>query len=92
MSKLRKTVKALIGWGLNIFHTKPVILFESTPDLADNTYDVYLEMRNRGLDRKYKLVWSCGGNKVPEGVTGFCQNQKLKKAYYMAGAKCMICP
>ena len=79
---------------LRLLHRKPVILFESAPDFADNTYPVYEELCRRGLDKKYKLVWDCAGNVAPEGMTcvfphkGF--KEKLKKLYYMAGARCMI--
>lgn len=36
---------------------KNVIVFESKPDLSDNTRAVFDEMLRRGLNKQYKLVW-----------------------------------
>ena len=33
------------------------IIFESNPDFSDNTYPVFEEMVNRGLNKKYKFLW-----------------------------------
>lgn len=91
---MKKLLKWLLAQVLRPFHRKPVILFESTPDFADNTFPVYEELCRRGLDKKYKLVWDCGGNVAPEGMTCVFPHkgmkEKLKKFYYMAGARCMI--
>ena len=91
---MKKLLKWLLAAVLRPLHRKPVILFESTPDFADNTYPVYEELCRRGLNQKYNLVWDCGGNVAPAGMTCVFPHkgmkEKLKKLYYMAGAKCMI--
>jgi len=35
----------------------PVILFESIPNLSDNTKAVFEEMVSRGINRKYSMIW-----------------------------------
>ena len=91
---MKKLLKWLLAMVLRPLHRKPVILFESTPDFADNTYPVYEELCRRGLDQKYKLVWDCAGNVAPQGMCCVFPHkglkEKLKKLYYMAGARCMI--
>ncbi len=95
MKKLRRLVLWLLGTVLRPFRRKPVILFESTPDFSDNTYAVYLEFVRRGLDQKYMMVWDCAGDHAPEGIQCVFPEkglrEKLKKLYYMAGSKAMIC-
>ena len=36
---------------------KNVIVFESKPDISDNTKAVFDEMLRRKLNKRYKLVW-----------------------------------
>ena len=36
---------------------KDRIVFESSPDMSCNTYPVYREMLDRGLNRKYEMIW-----------------------------------
>lgn len=43
---------------------KNVIIFESTPDLSDNTKAVFDEMLLRKLNKKYKLVWMLYGSET----------------------------
>lgn len=45
---------------------KNVIVFESKPDLSDNTRAVFDEMLRRGLNRKYKLVWLLSESDLPQ--------------------------
>ena len=52
---VKKIIKAL----LKCLPLRKIILFESVPDLSDNTFPVYEELVKRGLGEKYKLVWSC---------------------------------
>ncbi len=52
----QKAAAAFKEWVLRLF-TKPVLLFESKPDYADNTRAVYDEMVRRGLRQTYDLVW-----------------------------------
>ena len=37
------------------------IVFESYPDLSDNSMGVFDEMIRRGLNEKYHMVWVCHG-------------------------------
>ena len=61
ISRVRNKVHAKY-WQLRTAHHRKeklmsVIVFESKPDLSDNTRAVFDEMLRRGLNRKYKLVW-----------------------------------
>ena len=50
---IKKILKMIIG----IIPCGNVIMFESVPDLADNTMPVFEEMIRRGMNKKYKMVW-----------------------------------
>lgn len=50
-------VKTLAKKIINRLPTKKLIIFESTPDLSDNTKAVFDEMIKRGLNEKYKMLW-----------------------------------
>ncbi len=99
MKAVKTVLKQMLGQMLSLFHNHNTIVFESTPDFADNTYAVFCEMMGRGLDKRYKMVWSCTQRrKLPEELASIrCiypkdKNiwQKLRNAYYMASAKCLI--
>lgn len=100
MASLRKTVKSILVVFLRCFSKKRTIVFESTPDFSDNTYAVYTQMVRLGYDKQYKLVWSCANKEHlpddPDGVYYIYPQdksikQRLRNAYYLANAKCMIC-
>lgn len=100
MSSLKKAVKAAIGLLLRLFGRGNVIVFESVPDFADNTYAVYCRMLELGLNRKYTFVWSCFKDVTMKDAPADVRyvypmrkslKEKLKNAYYMANAKCLIC-
>ena len=100
MSFIKNAVKQTLGGVLCCFSRRKTIVFESTPDFADNTYPVFLQMVSRGLGQRYTLVWSCSKDaplpQEPEGVRYIYPlsgswKEKLRNAYYMANAKCMIC-
>ena len=59
MSFLKDLAKLTIGAVLRLFSRRKTIVFESTPDFADNTFPVYEQLLRRGLDEKYTFVWSC---------------------------------
>ena len=76
------------------------IVFESTPDFADNTRPVFDEMLRMGLDQKYNLVWSVTNDKKlaienPHVRYIFPKSDKLlekiRNTYYLSSAKCLIC-
>lgn len=100
MGKLKNMAKAAIFGAFRLFGKKKTIIFESAPDFGDNTYPVFLEMVKRGLGEQYTLVWSCAKDvKLPQPVDGVKYiypqkpglKEKIRKLYYMANARCMIC-
>ena len=62
-SKIRVKIKKVlikIIYNLNYkLFMKNIILFESNPDYSDNSYYVFNECLNRGINKKCKLVWLC---------------------------------
>jgi len=100
VGKLKNMVKAAIFGSFRLLGKEKAIIFESAPDFGDNTYPVFLEMVKRGLGEKYTLVWSCAKEeKLPGDFPGVKYiypkkpglKEKLRKLYYMANARCMIC-
>ncbi|MBR3685871.1 MAG: CDP-glycerol glycerophosphotransferase family protein [Clostridia bacterium] len=93
--KISRIIKILKN---NFTPLKNVILFESIPDVSDNTKAVFDEMIKRELNRKYKLVWIVSGNshrfKNYDNVFYLDENdpkQKRQIQKLMISAKCMIC-
>ena len=81
--------------------TKDIMILESAPDLADNTYAVYQELIKRGLNKRYKIIWvlknkrSTFNIELPENV--YLQNRvdgtkldKLKYVFVLSRAKYII--
>lgn len=100
MSTPKAAIKQLLGQLLCLFSRRECIIFESTPDFSDNTYPVFSELLQRGFDKKYTFVWSCSRHTplpgAPKNIRYIYPQdrsvfQKLRTAYYMANAKCMIC-
>lgn len=99
MSFPKTAIKHFLGQLLCLFSRDRYILFESIPDYSDNTYPVFEELVNRGFDKKYTFVWACSQHTpladAPENTRYIYPGnktlfQKLRSAYYMANAKCMI--
>lgn len=100
MSAWKRAVKQILGEMISLFSKKNILIFESLPDFADNTYPVFEEMVKRGLKERYTLVWSCSkeASKLP-GMDDVryiyplskSLKERIRVAYYMACAKCMIC-
>ena len=99
MSKAKNVAKSAVGLALSVFSRKKAIIFESVPDFGDNTYPVFLELVRRGMGEKYTLIWSCSKDvtlpDAPRGVRYIYPMRKtlkerLRNAYYMANAKCMV--
>lgn len=76
MSKIKKIIKRIAYFFLPI---RKIILFESAPDLSDNTKAVFDEMIKRGLNKHYKLIWVCY-KKVPI-------KDKIKNVKFLASNK-----
>lgn len=53
---MKKILKEFIKKILSLF-LKNYILFESVPDLSDNTKAVFDELIARGVNKKYKCIW-----------------------------------
>ena len=53
MSFIKTFAKKII----NRLPTKKLIIFESAPDLSDNTKAVFDEMIKRGMNEKYEMLW-----------------------------------
>lgn len=97
---LKKNVKELLAQVLRLFAPRNVIVLESTPDFADNTYAVYEELLRQGYGQRYTLVWSCG-KKAKMDDTPACVRyiypmdkslkERLRNALYMSAAKCLVC-
>ena len=74
------------------------IVFESLPDLSDNTKAVYDEMLRQEMHKKYKMFWLVRGDKenLPDLPNTFYiredtwVNRKITK-WLMLRAKCLIC-
>ena len=83
---------------LNFIPQKKCIIFESVPDLSDNTKAVFDEMLKRGLGDRYKFVWLVSDkNKqfpVYPNTIYIDKNtriNKLKFSWYKFCARCLIC-
>ena len=50
--------KGTLGRIISRFPLKKMIIFESNPDFACNTYPVYEKIKNDPVFKKYKLVWA----------------------------------
>ena len=74
---------------------KDVILFESVPDMSDNTRAVFDEMIKRGLNKKYKMVWIVENldlDKLPQIPNVSYVKLGSKEALsYERHSKCLIC-
>lgn len=77
---------------------KNVGLFESVPDLSDNTKPVFDEMLKRGMNKKYKFVWIVKKitDDLPEieNVSYLARNDRLfriKKFYYRVVSRFFLC-
>lgn len=95
LQKLKKTINKLALRLMPVSATK-YILFESIPDVSDNTKAVFDEMIRRGLHNKYKMVWRVNKENEPrEKIKNVSyinwKKHPLKWRLYLAGAKAMIC-
>ena len=89
-------IKTLAKKIINRLPTKKLIIFESAPDLSDNTKAVFDEMIKRGMNEKYEMLWLL--SKEPTDSLPKIKNVKYVKmentkkillTKYMA--RCFIC-
>ena len=69
------------------------IVFESAPDLSDNTFAVFEEMVKRGMNKDFKLIWFCFDDKVKryrDKNVSYIYNS-LFHSYIANRAKVVIC-
>lgn len=52
-----KLIKNIAKYILNKLPMSNIIVFESNPEFACNTYPVYKELERRGFQKKYKFIW-----------------------------------
>lgn len=57
---MQKTFRFIAGLVFKIMgaFSKEIVLFESLPELDGSPWMIYQEMKRRGFDKKYKLVWA----------------------------------
>ena len=67
---MKDLIKKLIEAIIKLFPLKNIIVLESLPDYSDNTMAVFNEMIKRGVNEKYKIVWTTHNDGVlPEGIS-----------------------
>ena len=54
---IKRLIKNLVKKVLRLMPSDNYIMFESIPDLSDNTMPVFEEMVKRGIGKSYKMVW-----------------------------------
>lgn len=72
---------------------KKYIVFESVPDLSDNTKAVFDEMIRRGINKQYKMIWLVQCTNKPQKTISnvkYVSRQSKKKYYYLLFARCLI--
>ena len=50
-------IKSILKKCMNLIPLKNTVLFESNPDMADNTYSLFCKMVELEYNKKYKFVW-----------------------------------
>ena len=89
-------IKKIIKNIARLIPARNSIIFESCPDLSDNTKAVFDEFIARGLNNKYKLYWICYDKYETErpkyhNVKYINSNDKLKVCFLQYTAKAVIC-
>ena len=54
---MKRLIKSIGKYVLNKLPMRNIIVFESNPEFACNTYPIYKELKDRGLNKKYKFIW-----------------------------------
>lgn len=95
MKKIKKFINKFIKKLIYILPLKKCIVFESYPDLSDNSMAIFIEMIKRDLNKKYKLVWLLFDNnknkhhKIKNVI--YINNGDKRFYWYFNRAKCFIC-
>lgn len=86
--------KVIVSIASHLSHNS--IIFESLPDLTDSSKAVFDEMMNRGMNKKYSLIWICHNNPKEFKKLENVSYVNIKKFggvvafWYIAKAKCLI--
>lgn len=90
---IKKILKKLLG----LLPLGRYIVFESIPDLSDNTKAVFDKMVELGLNKKYKFVWCVSDKKKysnkKDGIIYIDTKTRfnsMMSTYYILRAKCLI--
>ena len=64
---MKKTIRKILSYLMRLFPMKNTIIFESSPDMADNTYPVYRYLLSKGLNQRFHFLWMVS---KPENFSG----------------------
>ena len=94
MAKMRQLIKSIAKGIVSVFPVRNVIVLQTCPPFTDNTMAVFNEMLKRGLNKKYKIVWTRVDKSKPlphwENVYFLDENSfidNIKSFYYRKYAK-----
>lgn len=97
--KAMKILSDLIDFITKTLPLKNLIVFESKPDFADNTYFLFRKMIELGYNKKYKMYWILGDEKsdynLPKNVYSVRRQfgtplEKIKARYLIGRARYII--
>ena len=91
---MKETIKAIIKKIIAFLPIAKIIIFESIPDLSDNTKAVFDEFIRRGINNEYKCIWIVGNPKADypklKNVI-YVKSYSRRLKWYRLFAKCFIC-
>ena len=100
MKKLGKILKKIFIVIFRILPLRRAVIFESHPDLSDNSYALYQELLRRGIQKRYHLYWmktfhSGEVPELPEGVSVFENEpgglaETMRRTYILNTSKYII--
>ena len=78
---------------LKLFIPSNIIVFESIPDLSDNTKAVFDEMVRRGINQKYRLYWMVKNTKNHPRMRNvkYLSDKRRMSHLIVEKARCIIC-
>ena len=95
MSKntIKRSIRFILDIVSQILPLRDYIIFESYPDFADNSKNVYSEMIRRESLMKYKMIWLCNNKPTRNNSshTFFIYRKSLKAILLTMRAKAIIC-
>lgn len=74
-----------------------VVIFESAPELDGSPWMIFLELKRRGFEKKYRFVWAVDSSFVPRSDIEYLPFfgklslwQKIKRKYFVLKAKLIL--